>query len=74
MESQADLERRTTPMHRTLFDWDYPIWRCPACGHLNRFIAGFGEVCEECGQDATLTWQDHIVDPEVRKDWQKEEA
>ena len=57
MESQLELEERIK--NGNYFDEMYPIWQCPECGNLNRFVATFGEICMKCGNDFTLTWESY---------------
>ena len=43
------------------FDERFPIWKCPDCNKLNRFLDTFGEQCQHCGKDHTLDWDKCIV-------------
>lgn len=70
LESQEELlEDATTPVNQW-FNSMYPVWRCPDCEMLNRYIDTFFELCGHCKVDHTLDWTDYIVDEEVKKDWQ----
>ena len=71
LESQEELLERTTASGRKwFFDHRYPIWRCPDCKMLNRYIDTFFELCGHCKTDHTLDWDDYIVDEKVKKAWQ----
>ena len=71
LESQEELLKRTiAPGRKRFFDGMYPIWRCPDCKMLNRYVATWGELCGHCKMDHTLDWFDYIVDEEVKKGWQ----
>jgi len=52
-----------------LFDWDYPIWKCPDCKKNNRYVNTFMEICGHCKKDHTLDWENFIIDDEVREHW-----
>lgn len=65
---QARLLEHTKEPH-LFFDYDFPIWRCPDCHSLNRFVATFGEMCLNCHRDHTLDWEQYIVNEQVRAEW-----
>lgn len=52
METQTELKEGKG----WYFDNKYPIWKCPDCEWLNRYVDTFFEVCNNCGIDHTLDW------------------
>jgi len=54
------------------FDAKYPIWKCPECGSLERFGDDFLEICMNCKANHTLDWEKHIVNDEIRQEWEEE--
>ncbi len=62
-ETQEVLQERAG--NPNYFDELYPIWRCPDCRHLNRFVDTFGERCTGCGHDFTLNWQEFEISEEA---------
>ena len=51
-----------------LFDERYPVWRCPGCGELNRYINSFFELCGRCGRDHTSDWDQYVVSGKINED------
>lgn len=43
-----------------IFNDRHPIWKCPDCGELNRFLDTFFEPCCKCGTDHTMDWDEYI--------------
>ena len=66
LETQEELFERTTNPD-WFFDDRYPIWQCPNCGLLNRFVNTFMELCSHCEANHTLDWTHYIVDKEIRQ-------
>jgi len=46
----------------------WPIYKCPDCGTLNRYIDTFGTTCTQCDKDLTLDWDKYIVTKEDIED------
>lgn len=61
-------EKKSNSSH---YEEHYPRWKCPVCEYINRYHDTFGEICQNCKRDYTLTWQQHIVDPDIKGEWSK---
>jgi len=46
------------------FDERYPVWECPGCGQVNRYLNTFFELCQSCGTDHTLDWEQFAITEE----------
>jgi Zn finger protein HypA/HybF involved in hydrogenase expression len=57
METQEELQAGKAFLFEELF----PVWRCPDCDQLNRYIDTFFETCGSCGKDHTLDWDEFII-------------
>lgn len=57
---QDELKRYVLKYHY------YPVWKCPDCGWLNKYLNTFFEICDNCGKDHTLDWIDHEYNGETK--------
>ena len=57
METQEELKKNTN----TSFNDRYPVWKCPDCGWLNRYIDTFFEFCTNCNSDHTADWEAYVI-------------
>ena len=71
LETQEELFERANSSHsgNRFFDDRYPIWQCPDCGLLNRFVNTFMELCNHCEANHTLDWTHYIIDKEIQQSW-----
>ena len=64
METQEELKRGKG----FFFESRYPVWQCPDCDWLNRFVNTFFEVCGGCSANHTLDWREYILEWEAEGD------